>query len=86
VTLSDFTPQAREEAKTIGLELVDGEDLLARVEKVRQTVPCPICGQPMRFGRSVHGWWFRCVADGCAGKQDLGPEPGKAVALLTDQQ
>lgn len=88
VTLSNFTPQAREEARELGLELVDGEDLVARVEKVRQAVPCPnpTCQQPMRFGRSVHGWWFRCVAPGCDGKRDLGAEPGKAVALLTEHQ
>lgn len=88
VTLSDFTPQAREEAKTLGIELVDGDDLVARLEKVRKAVPCPNpdCQQPMRFGRSVHGWWFHCVAPGCTGKQDLGPEPGTVVALLTEQK
>ncbi|HEY4266875.1 MAG TPA: restriction endonuclease [Galbitalea sp.] len=86
VTLSDFTPQAREEAKTLGLELVDGADLAARMDKVRKAVPCPICQQPMRFGRSIHGWWFRCVAPGCDGKQDLGAQPEKVIALLTEQQ
>jgi hypothetical protein len=87
VTLSDFTPQARDEAKTLGIELVDGEDLLARVEKVRRAVTCPKpeCKQPMRFGRSPYGWWFHCVAPGCNGKQDLGAEPGKAVALLVEE-
>jgi hypothetical protein len=86
VTLSDYTPQAREEAKTLRLELVDGADLVARMDKVRKAVPCPICQQPMRFGRSIHGWWFRCVAPGCEGKQNLGALPEKVIALLTEQQ
>jgi hypothetical protein len=88
VTLSDFTPQAREEAKTTGIELVDGADLVARMDKVRKAVACPNpeCQQPMRFGRSAYGWWFRCVRPGCEGKKDLGPEPAKVIALLTEQQ
>ena len=88
VTLSSFTPQAVEEAKTSGIELVDGADLVARMEKVRKAVPCPNpeCRQPMKFGRSAYGWWFHCVRPGCEGKQDLGVEPGKVIALLTEQQ
>jgi hypothetical protein len=86
VTLSDYTPQAREEAKTLGLELVDGAGLVARMDKVRKVVPCPVCTQPMRFGRSIYGWWFRCVSPGCDGKQDLGAQPEKVIALLTEQQ
>jgi hypothetical protein len=87
VTLSGFTPQAREEAKKLSLELVDGSDLAARIEKVRQSVACPNpdCRQPMRFGKSPYGWWFYCIAPGCGGKKDLGAEPGKAVALLIEQ-
>src|SRR5258708_32926801 len=46
VTLSDFTEQARAEAQTIGLTLVDNRDLFARVEKTRRREPCPICQEP----------------------------------------
>jgi hypothetical protein len=83
VTLSDFTPQARVEATQHGIVLVDGVDLFARVEKARRDEPCPDCGMPMRLGRSQMGWWFRCVADGCHGKRDLGNQPAQAVELLT---
>lgn len=83
VTLSDFTEQAREEAKRIGLTLIDRHDLFARVENVRRSEPCPTCGSAMLLDRSPRGWWFRCVADGCAGKRDLGNEPARAVELLT---
>ncbi len=83
VTLSDFTPQAREEAKQVGLSLIDNADLLARVEKARRVEPCPICQSPMTLGHSERGWWFRCVTNGCRGKRDLGGDPGLAVELLT---
>ena len=83
VTLSDFTTQARSEAKQLGIALVDGVDLFARVEKARRDEPCPECGMPMKLSRSSHGWWFRCVAPGCSGKRDLGNEPAQAVELLT---
>jgi hypothetical protein len=84
VTLSDFTPQARDEAKKLGLTLMDNHDLYERVEKVRRSEPCPTCGSPMVLDRSQRGWWFRCVAKGCAGKRDLGNDPARAVELLTD--
>jgi hypothetical protein len=83
VTLSDFTGQARVEAKKIGLALVDNHDLYARVEKVRRAEPCNVCQAPMMLDRSPRGWWLRCVAPGCQGKRDLGPDPGRAVELLT---
>jgi Restriction endonuclease len=86
VTLSNFTEQARAEAKTSSIELVDGRDLFARVEKVRRPVICDICHQPMLFDRSIHGWWYRCVTADCTGKLDLGAEPGRAVALLNEPQ
>jgi restriction system protein len=86
VTLSDFTEQARAEAKTIGVELVDGRDLYARVEKVRRPVICETCHEPMRFDRSIHGWWYRCMTAGCSGKLDLTGEPGRAVALLNESR
>ncbi len=38
---------------------------------------------PMALDRSQHGWWFRCIANGCAGKRDLDREPALAVELLT---
>ena len=84
VTLSDFTESAREEAKTLGIMLVDHRDLFERVEKVRTPNPCPTCKRPMLLDRSVHGWWFRCVASGCDGKQNLGREPARALELLTE--
>ena len=83
VTLSDFTGQARVEAKKIGLALVDNHDLYSRVEKVRRAEPCNVCQAPMLLDRSPRGWWLRCVAPGCQGKRDLGPDPGRAVELLT---
>jgi hypothetical protein len=83
VTLSDFTEQARGEARRTGIALVDRRDLYARVEEARRAEPCPVCQSPMVLGRSPHGWWFRCVTDGCTGKRDLGNEPGRAVELMT---
>ena len=83
VTLSDFAEQARAEAKTIGITLVDNRDLYSRIEKVRRTEPCDTCQKPMILARSSRGWWLRCVADGCQGKRDLGSDPGPAVDLLT---
>jgi Restriction endonuclease len=84
VTLSDFSDQARAEAKTIGIELVDGPDLYARAEKVRRPVLCEVCEGRMLLDRSVHGWWYRCVKPGCAGKRDLGADPVRALALLNE--
>ncbi len=84
VTLSRFTSQARDEAEQMGLLLVDGPALYARVERVRNVEPCPVCDQPMKLSRSAYGWWFRCVAQGCGGKRDLANDPGRAVELLTE--
>lgn len=86
VTLSDFTEQARAEAKASGIEVIDNRDLFERVERVRRAEPCAICGRPMVLGRSVHGWWFRCVTAGCAGKRDLGRDPARAIAIITDTE
>ncbi len=83
VTLSDFTPQARDEAKKTRLTLVGNRDLYARVERARRTEPCPSCQAPMVLDRSAHGWWFRCVVRGCPGKRDLSGDPARAVELLT---
>jgi hypothetical protein len=83
VTLSDFTDAARVDGKELGLMLVDGRDLYARVEKVRMHELCRICNEPMKLDRSQHGWWFRCLTPGCPGKRDLSNEPGRAVQLLT---
>jgi hypothetical protein len=82
VTLSDFTPQALTEAKDAGLALVNGRQLFARIEKVRQLKPCPECRMPMRLDRSQRGWWLRCAVAGCHGKRDLHRDPALAVALL----
>ena len=83
VTLSGFTDQAREEAKHVGLALVDNHDLHTRVERVRRSEPCPMCASSMLLDRSPRGWWFRCLAPGCTGKRDLGTDPARAVELLT---
>jgi HJR/Mrr/RecB family endonuclease len=83
VTLSDFTEAAAREAHQLGMATLNGRELFRRMEKVRKAEPCQICGQPMVLGRSTRGWWFRCVTSGCAGKRDLGNEPGRAVELLT---
>lgn len=84
VTLSMFGSQAAEEAKRIGLELVDREGLLKRVETARRSEPCPACGQGMVLDRSRRGWWLRCVASGCSGKRDLGADPVRALEFLTE--
>lgn len=85
VTLSRFNQHAITEAHAVGLELVDNIDLLARAEKVRRAEPCEFCHRPMLLDHSVHGWWFRCVTPGCSGKRHLGKDPGRAVALITEQ-
>jgi len=82
VTLSQFSQQAQDEAKTMGIALVDNCDLHSRIEKVRRAELCDICRKPMRLDHSSQGWWFHCVA-GCPGKRDLGNDPGRAVDLLT---
>jgi len=83
ITLSDFNDNALLEAQRAGIAVVSGRELYARVERARRSEPCPICQRPMVLARSEHGWWFRCVAEGCTGKRDLGNEPGRAVDLLT---
>ena len=85
VTLSGFTEQARDLAKQAGLTLIDNRDLFERVDKVRRAEICPTCQSPMLLGHSIHGWWFRCVTPRCGGKRDLDKDPGRAVALLTEQ-
>jgi hypothetical protein len=82
VTLSRFTSPAREEAKAQGIELVNGVDLYERMERVRRKEPCPVCGAPLVLNRSMHGWWLRCVADGCRGKRDLSADPARAIDFL----
>jgi HJR/Mrr/RecB family endonuclease len=82
VTLSDFTQQAREEASTAGLVLVDGPDLHLRIERVQRKEPCPECGAPMTLAKSPYGWWLRCQVRNCRGKRDLGRDPAIAVEVL----
>jgi len=86
VTLSSFTEQALAEAKAAGLELLDKADLMQRVDKVRRVEACPNCRAAMVLDHSAHGWWFRCKTPGCGGKRHLDRDPGRAVALLTEQQ
>lgn len=84
VTLSDYTAGAREAARRAGITLVDGRELIDRIEKVRRIEACPVCGTGMVLAKSVHGWWLRCprYTEGCPGKRDLSHEPGRAVELL----
>lgn len=82
VTLSNFTPQAEEEAKAIGLTLIGGRELDEMRQRVRRSEPCPECEAPMIFGQSERGWWFRCVKNGCRGKRDLGSDEGRAIEFL----
>ena len=86
VTFSRFNSQATAEAAAAGLVLIDNVELLARVEKVRSAELCETCQQPMLLDHSVHGWWFRCVTPGCGGKRHLDKDPGRAVALITEQR
>jgi hypothetical protein len=86
VTLSSFTGQARDEALASDLSLIEGPDLVARIEKVRRTEPCPKCTAPMLLDRSTQGWWFRCPRyPDCDGKRNLSPNLARAVELLTLQ-
>ena len=83
VTLSTFTADARAEAPKLRVQLVEGRDLLQRIEGVRRSEPCPSCNTPMILDRSSRGWWLRCPRyPSCTGKQDLSNEPGTAVDLL----
>jgi restriction system protein len=84
VTLSHFTDPAIAEASKLGIELVDNQELVRRIEDVRTSEPCPVCATPMLLDRSARGWWLRCPAwaDGCVGKRDLSGHPGRALELL----
>jgi HJR/Mrr/RecB family endonuclease len=84
VTLSHFTEQAVAEADKLGIELVDNQKLVGRIEHLRATEPCPICATPMLLDRPTHGWWLRCPGweNGCRGKRDLGASPGRALDVL----
>ena len=84
VTLSRFTEQATAEAAKLGVELVNGRQLLHRTEHVRACEPCPSCGGPMVLDHSRFGWWLRCPD--CSGKRDLGSEPARALGLLLTQE
>lgn len=84
VTLSAFAEPALAEARQLGVELVDGQALLKRIERVREAEPCPKCATPMVVDRSFRGWWLRCPSfPHCDGKRDLGTNAGAALDLLT---
>lgn len=53
VTLSGFNEAATSEARQVGITLIDGVELLSRMEKVRRTEPCPLCHAPMLLDRSL---------------------------------
>jgi hypothetical protein len=83
VTLSEFTQQAVDEAKHLRVQLVNGTELLDRIERVRQSEECPVCRTAMILDRSARGWWLRCPRyPDCSGKRDLARAPGAAVDLL----
>jgi len=96
VTCARFTPAATAEARELGLELIDGRDLVQRLEKAGAlgllNAPnnaanawlCPECSTPMLLDRSAHGWWLRCPQynAGCRGKHDLGNDSRVAVERL----
>lgn len=84
VTLSDFNDQAKQEAESAGLLLVDNRDLFARIEKVRRSEPCPVCHLPMVLNKSKYGWWLRCTTAGCRGKRNLGKDIDRALELLME--
>ncbi|MGA8015081.1 MAG: restriction endonuclease, partial [Candidatus Dormiibacterota bacterium] len=86
VTLSDFTEDARAAAERSGIVLIDGTQLIDRLQNVRKTEPCRECGTPMLLERSERGWWLRCPKfPNCKGKRDLSREPGRALDLLLEQ-
>ena len=85
VTLSGFTQQAVVEGNKSGIALLDGRQLYSKMESVRRSEPCPLCGNPMVLDRSHYGWWFRCVAPGCLGKRNLSKDPARAVDLLLNR-
>jgi len=82
VTLSTFNSFAEQEARTLGLTLINGRQLDDLRQRVRRSVPCPICGEPMLFDRSQYGWWFHCVTGDCKGKRNLGADEGRAIEFL----
>jgi restriction system protein len=86
VTLSDFTPDAVAEAQRTAVSLVNGRDLLARIEGVRRPEHCADCGTAMVLDHSLHEWWLRCprYGEGCKGKRDLAADPGAVMSLLLE--
>lgn len=83
VTLSEFTKQATDEARKMGICLLTGAELEQRWNNVRQVEPCPECGETMFVAKSRFGWWLQCRATGCGGKRDLDRNAGRAIELLT---
>jgi Restriction endonuclease len=101
VTLRGFTEQALAEADKIGIALVDGRELIDRLERAGATAligpvenvaaghPCPDCGTQMLLDLSPKGWWLRCPryrSTGCTGSKDLSRDPRRALELLCDSQ
>jgi restriction endonuclease len=94
ITSAEFYPAAIKEADKLGITLIDGSDLVGRLDKVgasgllnraaRDPWPCPDCATPMILGESPHGWWLRCPKYGtdCRGKHDLGKDPRLAIERL----
>ncbi|MGO9976202.1 MAG: restriction endonuclease [Solirubrobacteraceae bacterium] len=99
VTSSTFTPAAIAEAKHLRMDLLDGRDLLARLDQagasslvhqariVDRAWVCPECSTPMLLAQSFHGWWLRCpqYPSGCRGKHDLGRDPRRALEALLNE-
>jgi restriction system protein len=96
LTCARFTPAAIAEAERLEIELINGRDLVRRLEKAGATGllnaakhasaawPCPECATPMVLGHSPHGWWLRCPEynAGCRGKHNLGQDSRSAVERI----
>lgn len=92
VTSAGFYPPAVDEAAQLGIELIDGDELVRRLEaagatglldrRVRAGWQCPTCDSAMLLGKSPHGWWLRCSQPGCTGKHDLGKDDRLALEKI----
>lgn len=95
VTSSGFYPTATTEARSIGIELIDGDTLVDRLHGVgasdllqhpsqSDVWLCPDCKTAMTLDRSAYGWWLRCpnYGNGCNGKHDLGKDNRRVVERL----
>ena len=99
ITSSGFTPAAVTEAKKLGLQLIDGRELLRRLDEAQGSDSlersgcsqrawlCPDCSQPMVLAHSEYGWWLKCPDFGssCRGKHHLDADSRIAVERIVSQ-